>query len=478
MSSYHHLSLFTGIGGFDLGLASAGIETIAHSEIDKFANRVLAERFKGIPNHGDITEFDARRYRGSVDVVSFGSPCQDLSVAGRRKGLDGSRSGLFFEAARVVDECKPHFAVWENVAGAFSSNAGRDFLAVIDTLADLGARQIGWRVFDSQYTGVPQQRRRVYLVADFRTDCSAEILLEPESCAGHRAPGGAPRQGVAGTLTSRARSAGGSTAGRGSEDDYNLVAIQERAVSENPSAGPDGKGFREDGQAYTLEARQTKAAGLIRPERPRDYLSRFDLDGDTYVVSPTVTSKWAKGGGPAGDETQNLVVSHTLTAESFDAAYDPDRGRGLEVVKSALPPQVFQPRVARNGRGAPSDIVPALSAQAGQTGKGDSAPYVFSPSQITNADNRSNPGPGDPSHTLTSDGKAPMLVEPRYGVRRLTPLECERLQGFPDGWTCLCGADGDMFACKCPDGPRYRALGNAVTVNVPAWWGPRMVKFL
>lgn len=159
-----HGSLFTGIGGFELGLGANGFETLWASEIDKHCNRVLDARFPKVVNIGDVTTINRP---ASVDVISFGSPCQDLSVAGRRAGFEGARSGLFFEAARVIDECQPTFAIWENVPGAFSSNTGRDFWAALDILVQLGARNVGWRVFDSQYARVPQQRRRIYLVADF-----------------------------------------------------------------------------------------------------------------------------------------------------------------------------------------------------------------------------------------------------------------------------------------------------------------------
>lgn len=163
------LSLFSGVGGFDLGLERAGMRTVAQVEWDAKCQQVLARHWPDVPRWGDVSEV-----RGvdlpDCDLVAFGSPCQDLSVAGKRAGLDGHRSGLFFEAVRIIKELQddgrhPTWVVWENVAGALSSNGGRDFGAVLDSLAELGAVDVEWRVLDAQFFGVPQRRRRVFVVA-------------------------------------------------------------------------------------------------------------------------------------------------------------------------------------------------------------------------------------------------------------------------------------------------------------------------
>lgn len=524
MTAPVHASLFTGIGGFDLGFEAAGFATGWHAEIDKFCNRVLRTRWPEVVNLGDVSTI---RGAPAADVISFGSPCQDLSVAGRRAGLDGARSGLFYEAARIVAECRPTFAIWENVAGAFSSNDGRDFGAVLDILVQLGATDVAWRVFDSQFAGVPQQRRRVYLVADFGGRRAGEILFEPTRCEGHPPPGGQAGKGVASTLTS-----GPKRSGRpGGSHDTDLVS---KPLGSNATGG-----------------------------------FRYDLDHDTYVVeenedpeiAATVTSKWSKGtGGPAGDETQNLTLARTLAARNPEGdrgdlggsgaalvVFHPDamsrdgaalqdspdaegklrrRDAGLGIrqdgpafthdasgvgafaltgedvpqgqrIHTDQAPAIgtsatgngytaFEPRHFTRGKaGPPSDIVPALTADSDR-GDGQAVVYspatAFDPQQITNADNRSQ-GAEDRSYALNTKGT--MAASFGATIRRFTPLECERLQGFPDGWTCLCQpleawatAPAEAMArCKCADGPRYRAVGNAVTRNVPHWIALRMRRY-
>lgn len=201
-------SLFDGSGGFPLAGALFGIEPVWASEIEPFPIRVTKQRFPGMKHLGSVTDVKGDQVE-PVDIITFGSPCQDLSVAGKQLGIhDGERSNLFFEAIRIIKEMRngtsnqyPRFAVWENVPGAFSSNGGRDFQAVIEafcSVCDDGAYvpgppggewqpagcvlgngfSIAWRVYDAQYWGVPQRRKRIYLVADFRSECAGEILFE------------------------------------------------------------------------------------------------------------------------------------------------------------------------------------------------------------------------------------------------------------------------------------------------------------
>lgn len=186
-------SLFAGIGGFDLGFERAGFKASWAVEIDAKAQAVLRLRFPDANLHDDVREVGAHNL-GPVDVVTFGSPCQDLSVAGKRAGLAGERSGLFHESTRIIRELrvkygKPDFAIWENVPGAFSSNGGRDFAVVVQEMVNLGARDVAWRVLDSRFFGVAQRRRRVFLVADFAGERAAEVLALAESGVGHRPAG-------------------------------------------------------------------------------------------------------------------------------------------------------------------------------------------------------------------------------------------------------------------------------------------------
>jgi DNA (cytosine-5)-methyltransferase 1 len=211
-------SLFSGSGGFELAGVLVGMVPVWCSEIEKFPVAVEAARFPDCKQLGDVREIDGAAVK-PVDVITFGSPCQDLSIAGNQKGIHaGERSSLFFEAIRIIKEMRdatsnqyPRFAVWENVKGAFSSNHGEDFRAVLQAFADIGGggciipeppkgkwKPIGnivgngwslaWRLYDAQYTGVPQRRERIYLVADFGSERAGEILLECEGEFGDFAP--------------------------------------------------------------------------------------------------------------------------------------------------------------------------------------------------------------------------------------------------------------------------------------------------
>jgi DNA (cytosine-5)-methyltransferase 1 len=165
------VSLFSGVGGFDLGLERAGMTTVAQVEWDPKCQQVLARHWPHVPRWGDVSDVDGADLP-DCDLVAFGSPCQDLSVAGKRAGMvEGeTRSGLFYEAVRIIKELQEHdrgpaWVIWENVVGALSSNRGLDFAAVVDSLGELGAVDIQWRVLDAQWFGVPQRRRRVFVVA-------------------------------------------------------------------------------------------------------------------------------------------------------------------------------------------------------------------------------------------------------------------------------------------------------------------------
>lgn len=172
------LSLFSGIGGFDLGFERAGMTVVGMCEIDKHAQKILQRNFPDATLHTDVREVHYER--GAVDLICGGFPCQDLSVAGKRRGLAGERSGLWHEFARIIDETEPSWVVIENVPGLFSSNAGRDFAVIIDWLAQRGYG-VGWRVLDAQGFGLAQRRKRVFIVASFGNPCGCTVLLEPES---------------------------------------------------------------------------------------------------------------------------------------------------------------------------------------------------------------------------------------------------------------------------------------------------------
>lgn len=185
--------LFAGVGGFSLGFEAEGYRTRWQAEIDPHCQQVLARHWPDAVRYGDVTEIDGASLE-PVDVITFGSPCQDLSVAGKRAGLDGARSGLFFEAIRIVKEMRdatvtfPRWAVWENVPGALRSNNGRDFAVAVAAIRDLGANALEWAVVDARFFGVPQRRRRLLCVADLDPRASTERPLLPLAEGGRRNP--------------------------------------------------------------------------------------------------------------------------------------------------------------------------------------------------------------------------------------------------------------------------------------------------
>jgi DNA (cytosine-5)-methyltransferase 1 len=213
MSDIALISLFAGVGGFDLAAKNLGIPTIAAVEIDDHARGVIAHQFPETRTFIDVTKVSGKEllngYTGRV-ILTGGFPCQDLSVAGKRAGLAGGRSGLFWEIVRIAEEIQPEILLLENVPGLLSSNGGRDMGTVIGALGNIGYR-CGWRVLDAQHFGVPQRRRRVFIVAarNLGTESIAEILFECESSAGDSQASEPQGQGIAGTVaTSTGNSSG------------------------------------------------------------------------------------------------------------------------------------------------------------------------------------------------------------------------------------------------------------------------------
>ena len=220
-------SLFDGSGGFPLGGLISGIAPVWASEIEPFPIRVTTKRLPFMKHYGDVSRMDGGSIE-PVDIITFGSPCQDMSIAGKREGLDGNRSGLFYEAVRIIKEMRcatngkyPRYIVWENVPGAFSSNKGEDFRCVLESVCRIADEtvsvpsvkkwqsagsivgdgySVAWRVLDAQYWGIPQRRKRIYLVADFAGGSAGKILFESEGVSGYTPQGFRPWQGVAGAF--------------------------------------------------------------------------------------------------------------------------------------------------------------------------------------------------------------------------------------------------------------------------------------
>ena len=490
------ISLFAGVGGFDEGMRRAGHECVAMVEWDKSAAGVLAYRYPGIPLYCDVSKVEVDDLP-DCDFLTYGFPCQDLSVAGKRKGLEGERSGLFFEATRLIRGLHARgsrfrFAVAENVKGLFSADDGLAFARCIRELQQCGASEIGWSVYDSQYFGLAQRRKRVFIVSDFGGESCDQILAITESLHGNPAPEreagkGAPA-GVGSGFTPSSyggyergcgtlRSEGGDIGG-GSET---LAVARMRAFGD----------YEVDGTASAMKARDHKdATDLVIQAQGADVYNG-EVTGDTAATVTSATGI-ANASGPK-----------VIGCDLYNGNITGDKSMTLKAAQGN--PSVNLPTVCSwNGDVTPKsseDVSVTLRSQQGGEGVG-----------VATFDARGN-GDGDTSCTLTGDHQSRVtdytslalqqdnpqmnptldivdgetvegMCEMRGAtmVRRLTPMECERLQGFPDGWTSkrmeleLEGNEwkptGKVEEQK--DGPRYRQMGNAVSVPVAEYIGRRM----
>lgn len=298
-------SLFSGIGGFDLGLERAGWKCAWQVEINPHCQRVLEKHWPDAPKYGDIREVTELE---PVDLVCGGFPCQDFSVAGRRAGLAGQRSGLFYEFARIVRVLLPQWVVIENVPGLLSSNHGQDMAVVIGSLAQL-RYGVSWRVLDAQYDGVAQRRRRVFIVGHLGTpwSASAKVLFEPESLSWDSAPNkGEGKNRIAPTISSSG--AGTSRTGNSRTEAGSLIPMIAHSLTTR------------EGQRMSAE--------------------------ETYIIqdtADTLTGNWhhsngAKAGNNAG--MINPVITHTLRSRGFDASED-GTGRGTPIIPAVVEEQTL-----------------------------------------------------------------------------------------------------------------------------------------
>lgn len=298
--SMWYLSLCSGIEAASVAWRQlGGWDPIAFAEIEPFPCAVLTHHYPDVPNFGDITKIDGKKYYGTVDLIVGGTPCQDFSVAGKRAGMVGERSGLAKEFIRIVSEIRPTWIVWENVPGVFSTNGGRDFGSFIKALDDSGYC-CAWRVLDAQFFGVPQRRRRVFVVGylgDWRP--AAKVLFERESLRGDTQESKKARKDVATKLTTGARSRGEGSSVEGTYIPYVLQTAQTSA---------NGHGIAEN-VSHTLDGANGQAVAYI-PD----------------IVGQAMSCKWAKGTSwPAGDEHHNLVVQPVKCAGTLCAS-----GAGME----------------------------------------------------------------------------------------------------------------------------------------------------
>jgi len=365
-------SVCSGIEAATVAWHPLGWEPAFFSEIEKFPRAVLAHHYPSVPLHGDFTTIKGDEY-GPIDLLVGGTPCQSFSVAGLRGGLADDRGNLALEFLRLAQRTRPRWLVWENVPGVLSSAGGRDFGSIVGGMAELG---YGWayRVLDAVYFGVPQRRRRVFLVGhlgDWRR--AGAVLFERQSLSGHPAPSRAGREGIA----------------------------------QKPADCIGGDGEWPAQVAPTLNAHFGEKQGLENQHALNG--------GGLFVPVPMINMQGSKGNSVAQEDGPSFTLNamHGHDAHAVAVAFH-------------------------------------HNAQAAQ---------LPGPSRDTSV-----------CDALTRSQQA--AVATSMAVRRLTPVECERLQGFPDDHTAIPWRGRP--ASECPDGPRYRALGNSMAVPVMSWIGRRI----
>ena len=395
----NYLSLCSGIEAATVAWEPLGWKAVAFSEIDAFPSAVLTHHYPDVPNLGDMTKYKEWDIEpGTVDVIIGGTPCQSFSIAGLRKGLDDPRGNLMLTYLAIADALRPKWLVWENVPGVLSIHNGRDFGTFLGGLGQLGYG-FAYRVLDAQYFGVPQRRRRVFVVGclgDWRL--AAAVLFERESLRRNPPPSRKAGEKAAGTITG---------------------------------------GFGERG----VDADQ--------------------VANGNYAIADHIQSRYHKG---ANSDTLNCLVAHTLNAhpnridgesETFiPVTYDIHTNDGGSVKRKDRPNGGFYVNQVDKSLtiGSPSKTLVVDQVQWSSGGgkvENDTAQAL-----------RSN---ADHNYQFARVGRA---------VRRLTPIECERLQGFPDNYTQIPWRGKP--AEYCPDGPRYKALGNSFAVPVVRWIGERI----
>lgn len=510
-------SLFDGIGGFPLAAVHNGITPVWASEIEAFPMEVTKIRFPGMLHMGDITKLDGASLP-PVDVVCGGSPCQDLSVAGKRQGLAGERSGLFMEQVRIVKEMReadgrrdipddlvrPRYLVWENVPGAFSSAGGEDFRAVIEEIVRIkdsschvprpdagrwgpaGAAILGdkfslaWRVLDAQFWGVAQRRRRIFLVADFGGLTAPEILFKQGGLPGNPAAGRGEGQGTSAPAQGGVDGTGGAC--------LTSWDVQSRRIFEESGTWPalyggegGGHGYLQTKEKGTMLCLNDQGGswmhltedktGTLRAQGHGHQPLVFDNHGQSsrfrgpVGISQTVSAGFGMGGnnqplvlatqqGNAGDGNGNDSLRETLCIAGNIIDRQPNNGgNGLGYQPDISYTLTATDHHAVFSRQRSDEFIENMvtAAQSRRQYK-DATDVVCQPYQKTVGTIGFTDHKGINNQYVSEDK---CVVEKRSLIRRLTPLECERLQGFPDGWTDIPDAS---------DSARYKALGNSVAI--------------
>ena len=503
------LSLFSGVGGFDMGLEAAGMTTVFQCEIDKHARSVLEHHWPDVPKWDDVSTLTGAHIlemTGGVDVVAWGSPCQDLSLAGKRAGLTGERSGLFHQGIRIIKELReltngtsPTWSIWENVVGALSSNGGADFGEVLYEMDEAGACFSEWSVLDAQYFGVPQRRRRVFVTTCFNPDtserCPSPLLPVAESLRGDLAKGRESGEGFTRETQDRIGTSGqwaaGSTpsgvlttsvtskwhkgtGGPSGSEHYNLVV---EPLAFDTQFGSNAGVFED--QSPTLKASQQPPSVAYPIQDGREMEKKQNGFGVGEDADPMYTL----------DQTGAQAVAYSIRedakANNFSAT-EVETARALQALQPSVQshhaqtfitqetdPLIFENSYRDGIRLGKQGLSQTLSAKMGTGGL--NTPMIAQEVETVVIDraafNQGENAAYDP-YIKEDDAMPPLVARgphaighgtPTLVVRRLTPLECERLMGWPDNHTAQ-GTNGVIS-----DSQRFKMCGNGVASPVAAW---------
>ena len=430
----NYISLFSGIEAASVAWGPLGWTPVAFAEIEPFCCDLLAKRFPEVPNLGNVSGVDWAEYEGSVDVVIGGSPCQAFSLAGRRLGLMDERGQLMLEFVRCVREAKPRWVIWENVPGVLSQDRGRAFGTLLGELEDCGYA-LAWRVLDAQFFGVPQRRRRVFLIGHPVPGCAAGVLFEPDCMRGDNPPSREKRAQLAADAQRRA--------GCGHRVlPFDTTQMTSPQNGSNPQWGDPCHPLCAQGHTPTvcigLSAGQSATAGSIAAQPEIAPTLRAGESGTNqvpsvcYAIAGNIIGREPENGGHhLGVEDDGAMFTLT-TADRHAVAFSWSQDAGFSAVDECTPTL----RAAHSGEPA-----------------------------VCMADDTARAAVDEDLAGTLKCGGMPPTVAYDYIVRRLMPVECERLQGFPDGWTDLGGT---------PDAPRYKACGNSMAVPVIRHIGRRI----
>jgi DNA (cytosine-5)-methyltransferase 1 len=538
-----YLSVFSGMEAATVAWHHMGWTPVGFSEIEPFPSQILKHHYPTITNYGDITKFKQWPIeRGAIDLLVGGTPCQAFSVAGLRKGLDDPRGNLALTFLALADHLRPKYILWENVPGVLSSSKGEDFASFISALAELGYG-FAWRVCDAQYFGVPQRRKRVFLLAiegagNWRT--AAEILFERKSLCGDIAESNEAGEGTPSDAGASVETSGrlfdmqaigqygtdGSAStckqrdykdatdlvvptvldraafNQGQNAQYEPFIEQTETCPTIVSRGPHAVQMPTPLDSMTLLGRENsddlrRGFGIGKEGDPMFTLSKAHHHAVVYEnrpsdsritgpldVAPTMTSRFGTGGGniplvniePKIIKTSELRLSGKITEQetcpTLTAGAKGEDSEPLAVIGAFKSGQ----GAASRSIGWSETVSPTLPANAG----GNTAPAILTNKPITfQPGNLRRDAGADPSTETTttlkaSSGDQMPHIATNMAVRRLTPVECERLQGFPDNYSQIPWKGKP--ASECPDGPRYKACGNSFAVPVVRWIGERIQK--